>query len=102
LQDFAETIRVRFDPEVLSYDDVLKLFLDFHRPAERAYTGTQYRSAIFWHTDAQREAALAWRRQQATLTGGMIDACVSVEAARDFYRAEEYHQKYKAKALADR
>lgn len=102
LQDFAETIRVRFDPNVLSYDDVLQLFIAFHRPAERAYTGAQYRSAVFWHTAAQRDAALAWRRGHAILDGGVVEACVSVEAARDFYRAEEYHQKYKAKALADR
>lgn len=82
----------------MSYADVLRMFGNFHRPAPRAFTGTQYRSAIFWHNEEQKEAALAWRRNNALTDGGAIDQSVAIEAARDFYKAEEYHQKYMAKA----
>ena len=86
---------MRFNPDVISYEDVLQLFVSFHCPAERAYTGTQYRSAIFYHTAEQQEAALRWRKSQSA----MVQEFVSVEAAGKFYRAEEYHQKYHAKAI---
>lgn len=92
VQDYAETIRVTFDTTKLSYDDLLRMFWGFHTPY---FAGSQYRSAVFVHTAEQRAVAVkSLDGQPATLR-----KCVSVEDAGDFYRAEEYHQKYLDKCM---
>ena len=60
-----------------------------HTPADPRWAGTQYRSAIFVHTAEQRELA-----EKAVQSRGALGKFVAVEKASDFYRAEEYHQKY--------
>ena len=86
----AESIRITFDPEKLTYADMLSMFLSFHTPANPRWAGTQYRSAIFVHNDKQRGLAeLALKG-----VGGKIAQWIAIEDASDFYRAEEYHQKY--------
>ena len=89
----AESIRISFDPAQISYADLLNLFFDMHTPADPRWAGTQYRSAVFVHTPEQRELA-----EQAVQSRGALGKFVAVEDASDFYRAEEYHQKYIEKA----
>ena len=89
----AESIRVVFDPQIISYAELLDLFFQVHTPADPRWAGFQYRSAIFVHTPAQRELA-----EQALHARGALGQLVAVEDASDFYRAEEYHQKYIEKA----
>merc|ERR1719445_2151114 len=95
VMDYAESIRVVFDPSVLSYEDLLKSFFEMHTPEDPRYAGTQYRSAIFVHTREQRESAEA-----AVGSRGRLGGFVPVEDAGDFYRGEEYHQKYLEKMTA--
>jgi methionine-S-sulfoxide reductase len=93
IQDYAESIRLTFDPSQISYQDLLRMFFDLHTPTDPRWSGTQYRSAIFVHTLDQRKLAEA-----AVQARGTIGKYVAVEDASDFYRAEEYHQKYIEKA----
>jgi len=95
VQDFAEAIRVTYDPGLISYGNLLSMFFAFHQPGPPAFTGTQYRSAIFYHSEAQRSEAEA-----ALKAKGRLGEFVSLEpGTSDFYRAEEYHQNYLAKAM---
>jgi len=87
--DYAEAIRVTFNRDKWTYEQLLDEFFASHTPANPAWAGTQYRSAIFAHTEEQKQLAeLACKKR------GKIGEFVSVEMASDFYRAEEYHQKY--------
>ncbi len=94
----AETVEVDFDPDRVSYDDLLDVFWNCHNPTTRNRQGpdigTQYRSAIFYHDDAQRTAAEASRDRLAA-SGKYSGSIVTeiVPAAR-FWRAEDYHQQY--------
>jgi len=95
IQDYAESIRVIFDPSKLTYADMLTMFFSFHIPADPRWAGTQYRSVVFVHDAKQRELA------ELTIKGQRrIGQFVAVENFSDFYRAEEYHQNYLDKALA--
>jgi len=89
IQDYAESIRITFDSSKVDYADLLSMFFAFHTPADPRFAGTQYRSAIFVQDEEQRFAA-----QKALLEWGALGRYVSIEDASDFYRAEEYHQKY--------
>ena len=99
----AEAVRVVFDPGVISYDDLLKVFWEGHDPTQGMRQGndrgTQYRSAIFWTTEPQRDAALASRevfagRLAAAGYGGIT---TEITEAGPFYWAEDYHQQYLSK-----
>ena len=94
IQDYAESIRVTFDPTLISYQDLLDMFFSFHTPADPRFATTQYRSAIFYHTTEQKELA-----EKAVAARGALGKFVAVEPASDFYRAEEYHQKFIAKQV---
>ena len=85
----AETIRIRYDPNKLQYIDLLNMFFSFHTPENPQWCGTQYRSAIFTFSLTQQQLA-----QSALKEWGALGRFVSIEEATDFYRAEEYHQKY--------
>lgn len=94
----AEVVQVEYDPEVISYDDLLDVFWEIHDPTQRNRqgpdVGTQYRSVIFAHTPEQEKAA---RASKARLDeSGTYDRPVvtEIEPAPAFYRAEEYHQQY--------
>ncbi len=94
----AEAIQLTFDPAVISYRDLLSLFFAFHDPTTRNRqgpdTGTQYRSAIFVHSPAQREEAdrLVRELEQERVFPSRI--LTEIEPAGTFYPAEEYHQNY--------
>ena len=89
IQDYAEAIRVTFDPSKVSYKELLDMLFAFATPSDPRFSGTQYRSAIFYHTEEQKRLA-----QEAVQARGRVGSWVSIEPASDFYRAEEYHQKY--------
>ena len=99
----AEVVRVVFDPAVVGYEDLLRVFWENHDPTQGMRqgndVGTQYRSAIYCHGDAQRKAALASRdTYQAVLRKAGFGAITTeIVEAPEFYYAEDYHQQYLAK-----
>jgi peptide-methionine (S)-S-oxide reductase len=99
----TEAVLVVFDPAVLSYDGVLRLFWENHDPTQGMRQGndlgTQYRSAVYWTGEAQREAAEASRAMfQAELAkAGYGEITTDLAEAGPFYYAEDYHQQYLAK-----
>jgi peptide-methionine (S)-S-oxide reductase len=99
----AETVRVVFDPSRVSYEQLLKLFWEAHDPTQDMRQGndigTQYRSAIFTHTDAQAAAAEASREmyQSELARAGYGQIATEIRPATEFYFAEDYHQQYLGK-----
>jgi peptide-methionine (S)-S-oxide reductase len=99
----AESVRVVFDPSRISYERLLKLFWEAHDPTQGHRqgndVGTQYRSAIFTHSDAQLVAAEASRDMfQAELSkAGYGEITTEIRPAPEFYFAEDYHQQYLVK-----
>jgi peptide-methionine (S)-S-oxide reductase len=99
----AEVVRVWFDPTKISYDQLLRVFWENHDPTQGMRqgndTGTQYRSAIYTHSDAQRRAAEASKESYARELGknGYGAVTTEVREAPAFYYAEDYHQQYLAK-----
>ena len=99
----TEGVRVVFYPAAISFDDLLKVFWEAHDPTQGMRQGndlgTQYRSGVYWHDDAQRDDALASRDryQEALSARGYGTITTEIEAAGDFYFAEEYHQQYLAR-----
>jgi peptide-methionine (S)-S-oxide reductase len=92
----AEAIRITFDPEVISYADLLDIFFATHDPTtlnrQGNDVGTQYRSAIFPHSPAQEaEARAGIDRAQADQSAPIVTA---IEPDAPWYPAEDYHQKY--------
>jgi peptide-methionine (S)-S-oxide reductase len=94
----AEVTRVTFNPQVISYEDLLKIFFTIHDPTslnrQGNDVGTQYRSAIYYHTPEQKATA---ERVIAELTASQVwnnPIVTEVTALPPFYKAEEYHQNY--------
>ena len=96
----AETVRVVFDPKRISYKDLLKAFWEAHDPTQGMRQGndrgSQYRSAIFYHSPEQKaqaeESLAAYAKQLAG--AGYSDITTEVVPASEFYFAEDYHQQY--------
>jgi peptide-methionine (S)-S-oxide reductase len=99
----AEVVRVVFDPAVVAYDALLRIFWENHDPTQGMCqgndVGTQYRSAIYCDGLAQRADAEASRAayQQALTAAGLGPATTEIRDAPEFYYAEDYHQQYLAK-----
>ena len=99
----TELVLVVFDPKRLHYEELLKVFWEAHDPTQGMRqgndVGTQYRSAIYTTSDAQREAALRTRDayQEALQKARSGAITTEIAAAGPFYYAEEYHQQYLAK-----
>jgi peptide-methionine (S)-S-oxide reductase len=95
----AEAVQISFDPRVVSFRELLEVFFTVHDPTtlnrQGADIGTQYRSAIFYHTTEQREAA-EQIIAELNATEGWEDTPVVTEVAplTEFYPAEDYHQDY--------
>ena len=92
----AEVVEVTYDPERVSYDQLLQVFWRKHDPTQLNRQGwdigDQYRSVVFFHDKEQQEAALAAKaREQASYTAPIV---TEVEPAETFYEAEDYHQQY--------
>jgi peptide-methionine (S)-S-oxide reductase len=98
----AEAVRVVYDPAKVSYEQLLKVFWESHDPTQGMRqgndVGSQYRSAIFYQNDAQREAAeasaTAYGKKLAEAGFGAITT--EIGPAGEFYFAEDYHQQYLA------
>jgi peptide-methionine (S)-S-oxide reductase len=99
----TEVVRVIYDPAKVSYESLLKAFWESHDPTQGMRqgndVGTQYRSAIYVTTEAQRQAADASKRryQEALSAAHRASITTEIKDAADFYYAEEYHQQYLAK-----
>jgi peptide-methionine (S)-S-oxide reductase len=97
----AEVVQIEFDPDVVSFSDILNVFFTIHDPTtlnrQGADVGTQYRSAIFYHSPEQKKTA---ERVIAAVSADGIwsDPIVTeISAAETFYPAEDYHQEYFAR-----
>lgn len=94
----AEVVQLSYDPEQISYDELLAIFWRAHNPTTRNRQGpdigSQYRSVIFYHTDEQHD--LAEQSKVALEASGAYDSPIVTEISpvAVFYRAEEYHQRY--------
>ena len=99
----AEVVRVVFDTTYIGYEKLLRLFWESHDPTQGMRQGndigTQYRSAIYYYSEAQQDAALASKAHyQAMLSAAGLDTITTeIIPAPMFYYAEEYHQQYLAK-----
>jgi peptide-methionine (S)-S-oxide reductase len=95
----AEAVEIKFDPAVISYDDLLKVFFTIHDPTtlnrQGGDVGTQYRSAIFYLTPAQEAAAKAAVAEFSKIWDGKI--VTEIVPAPLFYRAEPEHDNYFAR-----
>jgi peptide-methionine (S)-S-oxide reductase len=98
-----EVVRVVYDPQQVSYAQLLKVFWEAHDPTQGMRqgndVGTQYRSGIYTYNEAQRQAARASleRYQQELVQAGFPPVTTEILDAPEFYFAEEYHQQYLAK-----
>ncbi|MGB3670642.1 MAG: peptide-methionine (S)-S-oxide reductase MsrA [Phormidesmis sp.] len=98
-----EVVLVVFDPKVVSYDALLKLFWESHNPTQGMQQGndrgTQYRSGIYTYSDAQLKAAKQSKEmyQAALKKSGYGEITTEILPAPEFYYAEDYHQQYLAK-----
>jgi len=99
----TEAVKVVFDPAKVSYEQLLKVFWESHDPTQGMRqgndVGTQYRSAIYVTSDAQKQAALASRDafQPVLSGGGYSEITTEIADAGEFWYAEDYHQQYLAK-----
>jgi len=94
----AEAVEVEFDPERVSYDELLGVFWANHDPTtmnrQGPDRGTQYRSAIYFH-DVEQQARATASKQQLDASGTLRGSIVTeITAATTFYPAEDYHQQY--------
>jgi peptide-methionine (S)-S-oxide reductase len=103
LTGHAEAVLVVFDPAKVSYVELLKRFFESHDPTQGMRqgndVGTQYRSAIYWASAAQRDAALAAKQayEAALKAKGFGPVTTEIAEAGPFYFAEDYHQQYLAR-----
>lgn len=97
----AEAVEVVYDPEKVSYEELLKVFWECHDPTQvnrqGPDIGTQYRSAIFYHGEDQKRAAESSKEEFAA--SGRLAGIIATEIvpADEFWMAEDYHQQYIAK-----
>lgn len=94
----AEVIQVTFDPEVISFKELLEVFWKLHDPTtlnrQGNDVGTQYRSAIFYHDDEQRKLAEEYKKKLDESGAFKAPIVTEITELGDFYPAEDYHQNY--------
>ena len=94
----AEVVEVAYDPARITYDDLLTVFWENHDPTtlnrQGPDVGAQYRSAIFYHDDAQKTAAIASRDERDRSGRHPRPIVTEITPATSFYEAEDYHQQY--------
>ena len=94
----AEVVQVVFDPARVSYEQILDMFWDIHDPTQLNRQGpdfgTQYRSAIFFHSPAQEAAARASKKRLGAAGRSRRAIVTEIAPATEFYLAEDYHQRY--------
>lgn len=98
LTGHAEVVQIKFDPSVISYSELLELFWSNHDPTtsnrQGPDIGTQYRSAIFFHSKEQEKLALEMKEKLEKSGRFKRRIVTQIVPASDFWKAEEYHQKY--------
>jgi peptide-methionine (S)-S-oxide reductase len=94
----AEVVQVEFDPTKISYETLVKAFFNLHDPTQLNRQGpdqgTQYRSAIFYHSPEQQQIAQATKEALASSGKYRKPVVTEVVPAQEFYKAEDYHQQY--------
>ncbi len=97
----AEAVRIIFDTKQTTYEELLRLFWSIHNPTtlnkQGPDVGSQYRSAVFYHTDKQRHLALAIKAALEASEKFQAPIITEIEPVGDFFVAEDYHQDYLAK-----
>ena len=97
----AEVVQITFDPGLVSYREILEVFFDIHDPTtlnrQGADAGTQYRSAIFYHDEAQKQIAEQLIREKTAAKVWDDPIVTEIVPFQAFYRAEDYHQEYFAR-----
>ena len=100
----AEAVEVDYDPQEVSYEELLKIFWNNHNPTtlnrQGPDIGKQYRSAVFFRTPEQKKAAIEMKEKLNPIAREKFqsDIVTEIKPVSDFYRAEEYHQQYFAKS----
>ena len=94
----AEAVEVTFDPAIVSYEELLKAFWNMHNPTTKNRQGfdigSQYRSAVFYHNEEQKNAAEKVKQELEAIKKFPMPIVTEITPASTFYKAEEYHQKY--------
>jgi peptide-methionine (S)-S-oxide reductase len=94
----AEAVRVEYDPVKVTYEQLLEIFWEIHDPTtpnrQGPDVGAQYRSAIFYHSEEQKEKALASKKRLEAQKKFNNPIVTEITAADKFYPAEDYHQQY--------
>ena len=97
----AEAVEVVFDPAQVGYEKLLQVFWSIHDPTQvdrqGPDVGDQYRSAIFYHTPEQEKAAKAAKKALQESGRFSRDIATQIAPAKDYWRAEDYHQRYEEK-----
>lgn len=98
LTGHAEVIQVKFDPSMISYEEILEVFWNTHDPTtlnkQGADEGTQYRSVVFYHNDSQKKIAEEYKAQLNQSQVYNNPVVTEISPFKEFYPAEEYHQNY--------
>ena len=98
LTGHAEAIEILFDPSMVSYDELLDVFWSIHDPTtlnrQGPDTGSQYHSAIFYHSQEQEKAAVLSKEKLQSSGRYINDIVTEITNASYFYPAEDYHQQY--------
>ncbi len=94
----AEVLQLTYDPDKISYEELLNIFWQSHNPTtlnrQGPDVGTQYRSAIFYHTPEQKEVAEKSKEELESSGKWKSPIVTEVTPAENFWKAEDYHQKY--------
>jgi peptide-methionine (S)-S-oxide reductase len=94
----AEVVQVSYDPSIVSYEDLLEIFWNIHNPTtlnrQGWDVGTQYRSAVFYHNEEQQKKAIELKEKLDKSGKYKKPIVTEIVPFKEFYRAEEYHQKY--------
>ncbi len=100
LTGHAEVAQITFDPKVVSFEEILEIFWNTHDPTtlnkQGADEGTQYRSVIFYHNEAQKKTAEAYKQQLTAAKTFRNPIVTEISPLINYYPAEDYHQNYYA------
>ncbi|MFX1586510.1 MAG: peptide-methionine (S)-S-oxide reductase MsrA [Promethearchaeota archaeon] len=94
----AEVVQVTYDPSIVSYEELLEIFWNIHNPTtlnrQGWDIGTQYRSVVFYHSEEQKEKAIKLKEKLDKSGRYKKPIITEITPASEFYKAEEYHQRY--------
>ena len=97
IKDYTEAVRIEYDPKVISYEEILEEFNRQNGDPTYGSFGRQYRTAILYHSPDQKKKAEDLIKTLRAKYSPSKKICIDLEPATDFYRAEEYHQKFNEK-----